>query len=313
VARTILVYARGADERYLEALRRGTGDAEVRLATDAETARRFLPDTEILLSWRLPPELYAEAPRLRWVQALGAGVEDIVAADSLAPTVAITRIVDQFGVSIAEYVFAELLARVRSLDRTRSLQAERRWQGFIADSLAGRIMGVAGLGSIGLEVVRKARAFDMPVYGLSRTTAATDRVDHHFGPDAWTDFVRDLDVLVLTLPLTPQTRGVVDAEVLAAMRPESVLVNVGRGALVREAALVDALSAGRPGGAILDVFESEPLPAESPLWNLSGVTVTPHVSGPSRPSDVIAFFLANLARFDRGAPLVGLVDRRRGY
>lgn len=313
MARTILVYAPGGAQRYADAVRLGAPGAEVRAAADPEAARRHLPDAEILLAWRLPSELYGEARRLRWVQSLGAGVEDVVAAPALAPDVAITRIVDQFGPSIAEYVFAELLARVRRLDLARALQAERRWQGFLADRLGGRTIGVAGLGSIGREVVRKARAFDMRVYGLSRTAAQADSVDRHFGPDAWIAFVRDLDVLVLTLPLTPETRGVVDRAVLEAMRPESVLVNVGRGALVPEAALVEAIAAGRPGGAVLDVFESEPLSAQSPLWDLPGVTVTPHVSGPSRTDEVAAFFLDNLARFERGAPLVGLVDRGRGY
>jgi glyoxylate/hydroxypyruvate reductase A len=288
-------------------------DAQVRWAADPAQARPLLADAEILLSWRLPPELYAEAPRLRWLQGLGAGVEDLVAAPALRPEVVVTRIVDQFGVSMAEYVFAELLARVRRLDETRARQAERRWQPFTAGTLAGRTLGVAGLGSIGAEIVRKGRAFDMRVHGLSRTATSAALVDRHFGPDDWTGFVRDLDVLVLTLPLTPATRGVVGPAVLRAMRPESVLVNVGRGALVPEAALVAALRAGRPGGAILDVFETEPLPAESPLWDMPAVTVTPHVSGPSRADDVVRFFLDNLDRFRRGAPLVGLVERGRGY
>lgn len=311
--RSVLVYARSGAERYADAIRKAAPGLDVRAAADCAQARRLLPDAEVLVSWRLPPELYAEATRLRWVQSLGAGVEDIAGAETLKASVAVTRIVDQFGVSIAEYVFAELLARVRRLDVVRRQQADRRWQPFVADRLAGRTLGVAGLGSIGREVVRKGRAFDMRVVGLSRTAAAAGLVDRHFGPDAWVEFVRDLDVLVLTLPLTPATRGVVGAGVLAAMRPESVLVNVGRGALVPEAALVAALGAGRPGGAVLDVFETEPLPPENPLWRMPGVTVSPHVSGPSRTDEVVAFFLDNLGRFERGEPLVGRVDMERGY
>jgi glyoxylate/hydroxypyruvate reductase A len=309
----ILVYARSEPERIAQALtERGVLDPIV-VASDAEGARRYIADVDVVFAWRLPPELYALGRRLRWVQGMGAGVEDIVAAEGLSPGVVVTRIVDQFGASIGEYVFGELLARVRRLDEARTLQRERRWHHFVADTLAGRLIGVAGLGSIGREIVRKARAFDMRVYGLSRTGRYAALVDRHFGPDAWPAFVRELDVLVLTLPLTPETRAVVGPEVLAAMRPESVLVNVGRGALVPEAALIDALGAGRPGGAILDVFEREPLDPESPLWTLAGVTVTPHVSGPSRTQDIAAFFAANLARFKRGETLVGIVDREAGY
>ncbi len=309
---TVLVYARGA-EPYAAALRCAEPELEVRTAADPASARPLLADTEVVLAWRMPAELYALAPRLGWVQCMGAGVEDLVAAPTIGPDVAITRIVDQFGASIAEYVLAELLARVRRLDELRASQAARRWQPFVAATLAGRTLGVAGLGSVGAEIVRKGRAFDMRVHGLSRTAAAGGLVDRHFGPGEWLPFVRDLDVLVLALPLTPSTRHVVDAPVLGAMRPDSVLVNVGRGALVREDDLIVALRAGRPGGAVLDVFESEPLPRESPLWQLAGVTVTPHVSGPSRADDVVRFFLDNLGRYRRGERLVGRVERTRGY
>lgn len=310
-ALSILVYARDP-EPIAEAIRRRGVEAVVRTAHDADSARARIPEADVLFSWRLPPELYMLGRRLRWVQSMGAGVEDIMAAP-VPDGVHVTRIVDQFGVSIAEYVFAELLSRVRRLDDTRAWQRERKWHHFVAQSLAGRTVGVAGLGSTGREVVRKARAFDMKVTGLSRTGQHGGLVDRHFAPDAWLDFVRDLDVLVLTLPLTADTRSAVGADVLRAMRPESVLVNVGRGALVPEAALVEALRAGRPGGAILDVFEREPLPADSPLWSLPGVTVTPHVSGPSRMDDVAEFFVDNLGRLARGETLRGLVDRQVGY
>lgn len=308
----ILVYSRDP-EPIAQALRRRGLEDTVETAADEEGARARVADADVLFSWRLPAHLYALGRRLRWVQSMGAGVEDIVAAAAMPEGVVVTRIVDQFGASIAEYVFGELLARVRRLDELRALQRERRWGHFVADSLAGRTMGVAGLGSIGRELVRKARAFDMPVVGLSRTGAGAGLVDRHFGPDAWPDFVRELDVLVLTLPLTPATAGVVGPGVLAAMRPGSLLVNVGRGALVPETALIGALAAGRPGGAILDVFEREPLAPEHPFWQMPGVTVTPHVSGPSRTEDVTAFFVANLERLRRGEPLRGVVDRGAGY
>jgi len=308
----ILIYGRNA-ERYQDALRaRGITDP-VFAASDPDTARTYAAEADVLLSWRFPADLYREARRLRWVQCMGAGVEDIMAAQGLPEGVVVTRIVDQFGPMLAEYVFAELLARVRRIDRVRALQAQRRWEHFIAGTLQGQTIGVAGLGSIGAEIVRKARAFDMRVYGLSRTGTAGGLVDRHFGPVHWPQFVADLDVLVLTLPLTAQTRGVVNGEVLASMKPGSVLVNVGRGGLCPEAELIAALRAGRPGGAILDVFEVEPLPEASPLWEEPGVTVTPHVSGPSLTDEVTDFFVDNLRRLRGGEALQGVVDREAGY
>jgi len=309
----VLVYSRHSADRFRDWLAEHDAPAALMVASTPEEADAVIAEVEVILGWKVPPTIFARAPRLRWIQSMGAGVDDLMTAKDLPEQVTVTRIVDQFGSPIAEYVFAELLARVRELGRLRELQRERRWEHFIAGTLAGRHLGVAGLGSIGAEIVRKARAFDMLVSGLSRSPTQAGLVDRHFGPAGWSDFVRDLDVLVLTLPLTEATRGVVNASVLGAMRPNSVLVNVGRGALIDETALIAALRAGRPGRAILDVFIHEPLPAESPLWTMPGVTVTPHVSGPSTDVGVGTFFLENLQRYVSGEPLRGVVNRELGY
>lgn len=285
----------------------------IAIAASPEEAEEHLLETEVLLSWGFPADLFSRMPKLRWVQSLGAGVEDLVAAPQLPAGVLVTRVVDQFGGPIAEYVFAELLARVRALDRTRAMQNRREWDHFIAGTLAGQTIGVAGLGSIGGEIVRKALAFDMTVYGLSRSERHADTVHCHFTPHAWPEFVSDLDVLVLTLPLTPETRNVVNSSILQAMRSDALLVNVGRGKLVVEDDLIQALNDRQIGGAILDVFEQEPLPPESPLWTLPSVTVTPHISGPSTVQGVGSFFLDNMQRYLDGRELLGSVDREQGY
>jgi phosphoglycerate dehydrogenase-like enzyme len=278
-----------------------------------ESAEEVMDQVEVLLCWRFPALLFASASRLRWVQSMGAGVEDILAAPELPRDITITRVVDQFGGPIAEYVFAELLARVRRLEELREAQRRRAWIDIESDTLAGKTIGVAGLGSIGKEIVRKARAFDMKVHGLSRTLEAASLVDQHFTPDSWSDFVRELDFPVLTLPLTRETEGVVDVNILKVMPRRTVLVNVGRGKLVVEADLILAVKTGEITGAILDVFSEEPLPPDNPLWELPGVTVTPHVSGPSTVEGVGAFFLRNLERYLRHNELIGVVDPDRGY
>jgi len=310
---TVLVYSRHGAARFRDWLLQHGIAADLRAASSPEEAEAVIGEVDVILGWKIPPSLFSRATRLRWIQSMGAGVDDLMNATTLRPDVVVTRIVDQFGGPIAEYVFAELLARVRELDRLRRLQIERTWEHFVAGTLAGRRIGVAGLGSIGTEIVRKARAFDMCVSGLSRSPDRASLVDRHFGPNQWEEFVPDLDFLALTLPLTPSTRGVVNAQVLAAMRPDSVLVNVGRGALVDEDALIDALRLGRPSGAVLDVFVTEPLPPDSPLWSLPGVVVTPHVSGPSTDEGVGQFFLENLQRYAQGEPLLGVVNRDLGY
>ncbi|HEY8686447.1 MAG TPA: D-2-hydroxyacid dehydrogenase [Chloroflexota bacterium] len=287
--------------------------ATVLAASTPEEARPLTGDVDILFGASFPIELFASAPHLHWIQSMNAGVEELVAAESIPPTVTVTRVIDQFGKPIAEYVFAECLAHVRDLDRTRTGQRERHWDHFIAGTLEGKTLGVAGLGSIGREIVRKGRAFDMTVFGSSRTGVAAGIVDRHFGPEDWLEFVADVDVLVLTLPRTTQTEGVISRSVLAAMRPDSMVINVGRGALIDEGALIDFVRSGRIGGAILDVFQQEPLPTDNPFWSTPNVTVTPHISGPSTVDGVCRFFLANLHRYLTGDPLLGVVDRARGY
>jgi glyoxylate/hydroxypyruvate reductase A len=306
----ILVYCRRPEE-YAKWLREAGCPGTIRTAADPATAARHIGDTEVLFAWHFPPELFRDARRLRWVQSMGAGVEDLVSAP-LPPDVTICRIVDQFGGPISEYVMAELLSRVRRRDELRALQGLHRWEPVEVDTLAGRIMGIAGLGSIGRALALRAAAFGMEIRGLSRHRPEWP-LAAWYGPDRWLDFVRDLDVLVLTLPLTPETERVVDRTVLAAMKSTAILVNVGRGRLVDQDALTDALTRGQIGGAVLDVFDEEPLPPSHPLWDLPFVTVTPHIAGPSRVDDVARFFLTNIRRERQGLPLLGVVDREGGY
>ncbi|POB10989.1 D-2-hydroxyacid dehydrogenase [Sulfobacillus sp. hq2] len=308
----ILVYNQNP-EPIADYLRRHDCPGRVVTASHADDAQKAITEAEIVFAWRLPSPLYAAARHLRWIQSMGAGVEDIVVNPHIGPEVLMTRIVGQFGVPIAEYVFAELLYHVRNLSEARRLQHARRWQGFSVDSLKGRTIGVAGLGSIGKEIVRKARVFDMRVVGLSRHQPVAGLVDRAFNDRQWIQFVQDLDYLVLALPLSAQTARVVDDTILGYMKPHAIIVNVGRGRVIHQSALIQALYRGDIGGAILDVFEDEPLPLDNPLWGLPNVVVTPHISGPSVDEEVAAFFLRNLKRFLGGEPLEGVVDRERGY
>lgn len=311
---TILVYSPNQAEAYAQCVR-DHGFEKVKAAATHEEARENLPGTEIILGWKFPAEMLNEpiAASVLWYQSIGAGVDDLISDNSIPKHVTITRIVDQFGTYISEYVFTYLLFILKDVSRMRQAQAERRWDPFVPELLAGKTIGVAGLGSIGAEIVRKARAFDMKVYGLSFSGRQADLVDRHFTSGEWGEFVQDLDYLVLTLPLTDTTKHLINRDVLLAMDPRAYLVNVGRGALINEDDLVSVMSSGHLQGAILDVFETEPLPEDHVLYTMPNVYTTSHLSGPSTIRGVCQFFADNVQRYINNQPLLGVVNRERGY
>ncbi len=306
----ILVYHETQADRYAQALITA-GLERVAVARDVATASAWLDMTEVMLAWNFPAELYQRMPNLRWVQWMGAGVDAV--ANRLPERVALTRIVGQFGKDMAEYVFTWLLHEYHEVDRFLDAKRTREWKPKRVATLAGKTLGVAGLGSIGKEVVRIGRAFGMNVIGLSRSGCQRDLVDEHFSPSAWLAFATKVDVLVVVLPLTQETEGVVDEAVLAALKQDAILINIGRGRTVDEAALLSRLQAGALRAAVLDVFEEEPLPQNHPFWSLPNVYITPHIAGPSRIRDVSRFFYDNYLRDLQGLALEGVVDRKRGY
>ncbi len=310
----ILVYSPKQAEDYARCLREN-GFLSVTTAISPEEAENHLPGTEIILGWKFPTELLRKpiAASVRWLQSTGAGVDDLLRDKTIPERITLSRIVGQFGSYISEYVFTYLLYIVKNVPRMRQAHMERRWDPFITDSLKGKTIGVAGLGSIGAEIVRKARAFDMTVHGLSTNSKNEALVDRHFTSAEWMEFVRNLDYLVLTLPLTKETRHVINMEVLSAMKPDSYLINVGRGALIAEKDLLAVMKSGFLNAAILDVFETEPLPADHGFYSLPNVFITSHLSGPSTAEGVSQFFVENLKRYINGEPLHGLVDRKKGY
>ncbi|RXZ83129.1 D-2-hydroxyacid dehydrogenase [Paenibacillaceae bacterium] len=310
---TILIYHNRA-EQYAEYLREAAG-CSIRTAATPDEAAEQLLGTDIILCWQLPGALLSapEASTVRWIQSTGAGIDTLINSSDVPDSIMITRIVDQFGKLIAEYVLGYMLFHNKGIGRLLVDQQSRIWGEQHVETLEGKVIGVAGLGSIGAEVVARARAFNMIVHGLSSSQEKAGLVDRHYTADEWTAFVRELDYLVLTLPLTEETRHVVTLDVLRELKETACIINVGRGPLIVEESLVSHLQSHPQQTAVLDVFDKEPLPNDHPFWSLPNVIVTPHLSGPSRADDVSRFFLDNLERFKRGEPLKGIVDRQRGY
>lgn len=271
------------------------------------------PHSDILLG---DPTRVKEAlphlPRLVWTQLSWAGVEPML-DPALRRDYVLTNIRGVFGPLMSEYVFGYLLTIERKIVPRLAAQREGRWDATLPGTLSGKTIGLVGVGSIGAHLAATAKHFGMRVRGYTRRSRDCRHVDEYFHGDDKAAFARELDYLVAVLPNTDQTRAIVDAEMLAALPPHAVVVNAGRGRTIDEAALADALAARRLGGAVLDVFSEEPLPASSPFWTTPNTWITSHTSAPSFPADIVGVFVENYRRFHGGQPLLYRVDFERGY
>jgi phosphoglycerate dehydrogenase-like enzyme len=315
--RTVLLWAEEPDPYVRAARAAGLGDRFelVAVAPRDDPPDALLARTEALLAWRPPRGLPSRAPRLGWIQSLTAGVEQWLASPDLPPGVPLTCARGTHRLQMPEHILAALFALSKQLPGIVLDQRERRWRRRVNPTLAGRTLGIVGLGAIGVELARKAAALEMRVIGTRRDPRPAAGVERVLGPDGLDQLLAESDFVVLLLPSTAETRDLMGRARLARMRPTAYLLNFGRGDVVVDADLVEAVRAGAIAGAVLDVFRTEPLPAEHPFWSTDGIVVLPHVGGlhPERDALVAELFADNLKRFDAGHPLRALVDRARGY
>jgi phosphoglycerate dehydrogenase-like enzyme len=286
-----------------------------------------LDDVEVLLRGFLTAEafdrLLARAPRLTWVHSASAGVERVLTPTSRERGLVVTNARGVFSEPIAEYVVMMILAVSRRLPQLLELQRERTWQPLEGVELRDVTVGIVGLGSIGRAVAVLASAFGCRVVATRRrvpeaiAAGATDvpGLERLTGPEGLPELLAESDFIVLATPLTPETEGMIDEAALASVKPGAWLVNVARGRLVDERALLRALRDGPLGGAVLDTFRDEPLPPGSPFYELPNVIITPHTSWSSgRVLDrSVELFCDNLRRYAAGEPLLNVVDPGAGY
>ncbi|MBM4464870.1 MAG: D-2-hydroxyacid dehydrogenase [Chloroflexi bacterium] len=307
-----------------------------RTCHDAEEVREALDeDTEILYAFHLPDDLLPRAPRLRWVQLHSAGADHLLDHPIMNSDVLVTTSSGIHATPIAEYAFASILAWSRRVPEMLYYQNRRewpkgRWDLFVGQELRGATLGVVGYGSIGREVGRIGKCWGMRVVAAKRSVrrvgdtgyrvpgtgdAEAQALDRIYPPERLREMLAECDFVVISLPLTPETRGLIGEEELRAMKPNAYLVNVSRGGIVDEPALIKALQEGWIAGAGLDVFEMEPLPPDSPLYDLDNVILSPHVAGFSPHYDQRAsdLFVENLRRYLAGQELLNLVDKEAGY
>jgi phosphoglycerate dehydrogenase-like enzyme len=304
-------------------------------ASDRQFAELLSLETEILYTHTAPFDLRL-TPRLRWVQVDSAGVNTLYNTPLWKSEVAITSANGVHTVQIAEYVLAMLLSHAHHLPLASRLQQRAQWasgkllEAFVSPEIRGKTLGIVGYGAIGRQVARLASGCGMHILATKRrgqpapfdgwSPVGTGDPDgsipeRFYDLDELHTLLAQCDALVLALPLSKQTQGLIGQAELSVMQPHAFLINIGRGALIDQNALIAALQEQRLGGAALDVTDPEPLPADSPLWSMNNVIITPHIAGMSAQYDdrIVDLFSENVYRYLNGEPLLNLVQRERGY
>jgi len=313
----LLTLPEAVRSEYHAGLREKFPDVEVQVVDHHAKATACIADKDVLVTFgpMLHDDVFKAAKKLRWVQALGTGVDGIVERPSLAKHIIVTKMHGFHGVPVSEAALMAMLALARDLPRAVRSQAARRWDRFPARTLDGKTVGILGVGAIAETLGPMCKAFGMRVLGISGSPRVVPGFDEIFHRSDLARVAAEVDYLVLLAPLSEETRGIVNAQVLSAMKRSAFLVNLARGGVVNEDDLINHLRQGRIAGAALDVFAKEPLPHDSPFWELPNVLVTPHAGGffDDYPKHALPVIEENLRRFLAGdtANMLNLVVREK--
>ncbi|MCK1712656.1 D-2-hydroxyacid dehydrogenase [Bradyrhizobium sp. 143] len=286
------------------------------VAPDSGRLRQHIGEADALLASRFPVEIFEQAKRLRWFQCTGASVDSIFPIRDRVAHITVTNARGIHGDIIADFVMAGMTMLHWDFRRFLCEQAERQWCPRYVAPLAEKTLGIVGLGSIGASIARRAKSAGMTVIGWKKNVSVSvEAVDRLFPSEALHDLLPLCDFVVLAVPATPDTVGLLGAAEIGLMRSHAFLINIARGNVIVEAELIKALQTSAIAGAMLDVFEREPLPQDSPLLGMTNVIATPHVAGsPTNYAErVFSIFADNIERFLKGLPLKNVADLRRGY
>jgi phosphoglycerate dehydrogenase-like enzyme len=295
----------GADQK----LRARFPEVIFKITGSDDEFRSFLKECEILLCWRLKKEFLPYAEKLKWVHTAMAGIEDFMYPEFTESDIVLTNSSGVASVGIAEHVLGMMLSFSRKIFESAWYQFQGEygrfeiWEGDpVPFELEGKTIGIIGYGSIGREIASRCKALGMKVIALKRTTPIEE-------------LLKISDFVTVTLPLTDETRGMIGEQELKMMKRDAYLINIARGEIIQEKALIKALKDRWIAGAALDVFEKEPLPKDHPFYKMSNVLITPHISGtnPEYMNRVVEIFMENLERYLEGKPLKNIIDKKLGY
>lgn len=319
---TVLVLANPTEPqlRMLEQLPPDTGIA---VGNTIEAFERSARDATVIFNWSLNGgllrEVFRMCPRVQWVHTRSAGLDNILFPELVASPVPLTNGTGVFSPSLGEFALAGILFFAKDLRRMIRNQEAGVWEQFDITEITGQTVGIVGYGDIGRAVASRVRAMGMRVIAVKRKGPPLYNVDpmvsQIYRPDQLPEFLTQCDYVVVAAPLTPETQSMIGREAFAAMKPGAIIINVGRGPVIDEAAMVEALQSGRIAGAVLDVFDQEPLPAGHPLYSLKNVLLSPHCADhtPDWLERAMQFFIDQYHRFLKGEPLKNVADKQAGY
>ena len=319
---TVLVLAH-PNEPQLKMLQALPSETGINVGITSEAFVSAAPEAGVIFNWSgsgaLLRQTFLMCPSVRWIHCRSAGLDDLLFPELIESEVPLTNGSGVFSPPLGEFVLAAILYFAKGFRRLIRNQMAGVWEQFDIAEISGQTAGIVGYGDIGRAVATRLRAMGMRVIAARRTPPplynADPLVDKFYGPDKLREMMSQCDYVIVATPLTPQTRGMIGAPEFAAMKPDAAIINVGRGAVIDEDALLLALTERRIAGAALDVFTTEPLPPNHPFFFLEHVLLSPHSADHTRDwlDRAMQFFLDQFDRFLKGEPLLNLVDKKRGY
>jgi phosphoglycerate dehydrogenase-like enzyme len=303
-------------KEYLPMIEKATGE-KIYAYNNIQEAAAVLPEAEIIMNFgRIDPGIIKTCHNLKWIFSVTAGVEQLPFAELMKMGVKVTNTRGIHASQIAEQTMGLIISFSRRLNRCSKNQLQQKWEQFMpVDELTGKTLCIIGAGSIGREIARKAKAFDLRVIGIKNHPEPLEHFDEVWGTSRLHEALSQADYHVLITPLTDQTYHLIGPEEFKAMKDSSIFINMSRGDTVDEAALIEAVQKGMIAGAGLDVFHEEPLPPHNPLWKMENVIITPHNAGisPTTFKKAIEVFVESLTCYRQGKPLPNEVDLQRKY
>lgn len=320
-AHTLLVICDPAAP-YLRQLERIPSETRIVVGKELDLLRATAPDADVVVFTGplrgLLREIWPDLKKVQWVHSLFAGLDNVLFPELIESPVTMTNARGVFARTLGEYAIAGILWFAKDLNRMRRQQAAHVWEQFNVQEVYGKVLGIVGYGGIGRAAAERAKAFGIKIHALRRRPEKSQDdplVDRGYGPDQLHELIAASDYLLVAAPLTRETEGLMGPAEFAQMKSDAVFINLGRGPLVQEPALIDVLKKGAIRGAVLDVFNEEPLPADNPFYDLDNVLLSPHCADNTDTwlFETMDFFVDNFIRFHQGQPLENIVDKHAGY